>query len=915
MRLSVILACAFVLVVGTAPLYGASDSSVVLPAPSPVSGFGDASAALAAAGLLGVPLRVDYRDRDETFDLNLLSAATGMCSISGGCNACAYRDSNPCEVADRYGADPSLCHLPSFLGGDVTSDTLCGIGATVDVTLSGGGSEPVATLTAFRKRGGSLLLTVTARCGWVLVPFVSTALNQTGGSTSARVIMEGDANYLGSDNYFSGPTLGVDGEVERYSCYTTVVKLRGLSSKCQALNLDLDLKLAMQRLNIIEPNASSSAPVCDVTSSVVEATAHLMMRVPQAYAQSASMRAAAVSEEEAAAAKQKLFSSGVAGTTSYFASVDPRDPQAISWLQSLTSQFPVVSAVPSSEKLSFLIGSVRKENRTSQVPATGQDPLLPEALSLETCSLQSIAAVTEAVVSALASLGIKEKDVSDVICLRSPYTEVAATEIPPCARYTSVLYNVTLDITLGPERSSSTTSSLLNGLNAASKSSSGSGKSSSDTPANPLELADALVGAQLAAPWVCLSTEGQMRMSSQIQLDLQLPKGPGEVKTTAGAVDPTAATPSTTNPGPASGPGTAVPNSGDNGSPAESTGGSKTTFGTVAVVAVAVAVALVALVALVAFFSIRSVRRSKAAAQAAAAQAAAATATAATLAAARGRYTYGTGALTKPPAGKLAPSPSPLSPMKTLYGEPSGLDAETSYASTYDGMGKGASPNGDGGAAMKATPTEGVTTWAENANSLSPAASAAALEPFAAAVEAAAIATAAPVAPAAPGGGSYTIFSGIGGMAPSECSEEEGDGAQLVSNRVPLSPISRAVPPAAPPRVGPVTPPAAAAAGGSQSFGVRSPTSPPSAQPTPLRRHRTLKLPVAISGSSTSNSPLEESKSGRNFLKLARPEASGTDIGTPSGTAAGATVWSNALYDAPVHSCSSGDPTPPASVK
>ncbi|GIL58370.1 hypothetical protein Vafri_13434 [Volvox africanus] len=907
MHLSAVLACGLVLVFGAAPLYGASDSSPLLPKPSPVSEIGDATAALAAAGLLGVPLRVDYRDRYDAFDLNLLSVATGMCSSSGECNACEYRDSNPCQVADRYGADPSLCHLPSFLGGNDTSDTLCGIGATVDVTLTAGGSEPVATLFAFRKRGGALMLTITARCGWVLVPY------QNGDSTSARVIMAGNASYLGSTSYYWGPALGVSGEVERYSCFTTVLKLRGLSSKCQAVNLDLDLKLRMQRLKIVERNESSD-PECQVGGSEVEATALLKMRVPQAYSKSGSIKAAALSEEEAAAAKQKLYTDGVAATTSYFASVDPRDPQATSWLQSLASQFPIVSAVPSSETLSFLIGSVRKENRTSQVPATDQAPLLPEALSLETCSRQSIAAVTEAVVSALASKGIMEKDVSDVVCLQSPYTEVAATEVPPCARYTSVLYNVTLNVTLGADRSSSTTSSLLKGLTAVSKSSS----SGSDTPANPLELADALVGAQLAAPWVCLSTEGQMRMISRVQLDVQLPKGPGVLKTATGDPAPAAAT--TTSPGPAASPGTA--NSGNNGSPATSTGGGKNTFGTVAVVAVAVAIALVVLVALVAIFANRSVRRSKAAAQAAASAAAAATATAATFAAARGRYTYGTGALSPPPAGKLAPSPSSPSQMKNLYGEPSGLYAETSYASTYDGMAKASSPKGDGAAAgisgsavAKAATEEGVLPWAENANSLSPATSAAALEPFAAAVEAAAMATTVPAPPVAPNGERYTIFSGIGGMAPSECSEEEREeGEELVSTRVPMSPISRAVPPTAAGRVAPVTPPAAAIVGGSQSFNARSPTSPPSGQPTPLRRNRTLKFPAVISaGSNSSNSRLVESKSGQNLgMKLGRPEASGSEIS--GGAAPGTTVWSNALYNAPVQSCSSGDATPPASA-
>ncbi|GLI61101.1 hypothetical protein VaNZ11_003383 [Volvox africanus] len=918
MHLSVVLACAFVLVFGAAPLYGASDSSTLLPRPTPVSGIGNATAALAAAGLLGVPLRVDYRDRDDAFDLKLLSVATGMCSLSGGCNPCTYRDSNPCQVADRYGADPSLCHLPSFLGGNVTSDTLCGIGATVDVTFTGGGSKPIATLTAFRKRGGSLLLTVTARCGWVLLPFVSTTLNQTGNSTPARVIMEGNASYLGSSSYYSRQALGANGEVERYTCFTTVLKLRGLSSSCQALNLDLNLKLRMQRLNIVDRNATISNPECQVGGAEVEATALLKMRVPQAYSNSGSIKAAAMSEEEAAAAKQKIFTNGVVATTSYFASVDPRDPQATSWLQSLASQFPIVSAVPSSETLSFLIGSVRKDSRSSQVPASDQAPLLPEALSLETCSRQSITAVTEAVVSALAPKGITEKDVSDVVCLQSPYTEVAATEVPPCAGYTSVLYNVTLNITLGPERVSGTTSSLLKGLNAVSQSSSSSG---TVTPASPLQLADALVGAQLAAPWVCLSTEGQMRMISRFQLDVQLPKGPGVVEKTttdSGYTGPAATT--TTNPGPAANPDTAVARSGNNSSPATPDGGSKNTFGTVAVVAVAVAVALVVLVALVAFFAIRSVRRSKAAAQAAASAAAAATATAATLAAARGRYTYGTGALSPPPAGKLAPSTSSLSHMKKLYGEPSGLYAETSYASTYDGLGKAASPKADGaaagiggGAAAAVATEEGVMPWAENPSSLSPATSAAALEPFAAAVEAAAMATAVPAPPVAPTGERYTIFSGIGGMAPSECSEEEGDDAQLASNRVPMSPISLAVPPSAAGRVGPVTPPAAAIADGSQSFNARSPTSPPSGQPTPLRRNRTLKFPAAISaGSNKSNSPLAGSKNEHNVgMKLGRPEASGTEIG--GSVAVGSTVWSNPMYNAPLLSCSSGDATPPAS--
>ncbi len=51
-----------------------------------------------AASSDSVPLRVDYSDRQDVFDLDLLGVATGMCSHSSGCDACSYRNVNPCQV-------------------------------------------------------------------------------------------------------------------------------------------------------------------------------------------------------------------------------------------------------------------------------------------------------------------------------------------------------------------------------------------------------------------------------------------------------------------------------------------------------------------------------------------------------------------------------------------------------------------------------------------------------------------------------------------------------------------------------------------------------------------------------------------------------------------------------------------------
>ncbi|KAG2437214.1 hypothetical protein HXX76_005877 [Chlamydomonas incerta] len=257
-------------------------------------------------------------------DLGQLRAATGICPADSSCTICDFVDENPCQVADAYGADPDLCRLPAFLGGATLPEKLCGMGATAEIfpaADAGSSSGPgpaaaAATLTAFRTRDSQLVLTITTRCGWVLVPYTSQHDSGSGnssstgpgpgasGSSSRRmlgaaagadgpgrqlqqaadateaaaaplaVVLEGTAQYGGQDLYFGAPARGYggadsdrvdgaaggdDGVEERYACYSAALPLRGLPSSCGALELTLSLRLALRRLELAGPGAQPAA--------------------------------------------------------------------------------------------------------------------------------------------------------------------------------------------------------------------------------------------------------------------------------------------------------------------------------------------------------------------------------------------------------------------------------------------------------------------------------------------------------------------------------------------------------------------------------------------------------------------------------------------------------------------------------
>eukprot|EP00198_Chlamydomonas_reinhardtii_P005667 XP_001695003.1 predicted protein [Chlamydomonas reinhardtii] len=130
-----------------------------------------------------------------------------------------------------------------------------------------------------------------------------------------------------------------------------------------------------------------------------------------------------------------------------------------------------------------------------------------------------------------------------------------------------------------------------------------------------LALADALTAAAFAAPWTCLSAEGQMRMFSTVTLSVQLPRGPGD-----GAVqlDPNVLLPG----GPALQPGISSPAPATAAAPRASvpsgsaSDGGSSSLSVTEVTAVAVAVTLAIVVAVMAFFAIRTDVTSMAAAAA-----------------------------------------------------------------------------------------------------------------------------------------------------------------------------------------------------------------------------------------------------------------------------------------------------------
>lgn len=201
------------------------------------------------------------------------------------------------------------------------------MGATAEVFLSGdsssgaGPAAAVATLTAFRTRDSQLVLTLTTRCGWVLVPYASQHDSGSNGSSSsntgtrpgasgsssrrmlggaaaaagsqgrqlllaaadaeqdsaaeqapaapAAVVLEGTAQYGGQELYFGAPARGYGGSndsgdggaadvEERYACCSAALPLRGLPSSCGALELTLSLRLGLKRLVLSGPGASVS---------------------------------------------------------------------------------------------------------------------------------------------------------------------------------------------------------------------------------------------------------------------------------------------------------------------------------------------------------------------------------------------------------------------------------------------------------------------------------------------------------------------------------------------------------------------------------------------------------------------------------------------------------------------------------
>ncbi|KAG2495877.1 hypothetical protein HYH03_006115 [Edaphochlamys debaryana] len=692
-----------------------------------------------------VPQRVDYRDRERsTYDPVLLGAATGMCTAEGGtCDFCAYRDSNPCQVSDGYGADRSLCRLPGFLGGSVSDDELCGMGATTEVTvdttdpdMGTGGLESAATLTAFRTRDGQLVLTLTTRCGWVLVPSEAAwepkaassqqqqapapapagesrrALQQAGSEVAApsQVLVEGNASYAGSSLYFAAPAISEDSASERYACYTATLELEGLSSACQALELSLTMRLALRRV-VLSPdpdwqNAQSSGgsgsrrsalaaldpvsgrileetadpllegeeelpmgpePYCDEDGDVFWAEVTLQMRPPQLgrrVKQAVEAAAAEATEQEAAAqraTRQQLFSSGVAASASFAATLDPRADQTVEWLKALQRQFPLVSATPTHHSLAFLLGTLRRDLAPSVAADGGAAaadlaPLLPKGLWLDSCGRQSIALVNTAVVAALADMGVTDANVADVTCFVPPFASVATKELPPCAQSSSVLFNVSIEIDVAPSSSSASSPSSSDPF--------------ANSPGDPRALAARLAAAALSAPATCLSDETQMRMASSLTLTLQLPVGPGLEETpfmeVGGALVPVVPGIASPAPAPVPAPG-ASPSPADGAialpTPSPSPAAGTSTIATTTVVAVSVAVALAVLVVLISFFAVRSVRRAKVAAQQATAHAAAVS---------------GGGAAAAGGAGGAAGRP-PLSKLSML----AALVPEASYASTF----------------------------------------------------------------------------------------------------------------------------------------------------------------------------------------------------------------------------------------
>ena len=101
---------------------------------------------------------------------------------------------------------------------------------------------------------------------------------------------------------------------------------------------------------------------------------------------------------------------------------------------------------------------------------------------------------------------------------------VLCTQLPPCARDAAVLFNVSLEMPLAGSSSSGGSSSIAG----SSTGLVGTTVPAGAAPADPQALADALTAAAFAAPWTCLSAEGQMRMFSTVTLSVQLPRGPGD---------------------------------------------------------------------------------------------------------------------------------------------------------------------------------------------------------------------------------------------------------------------------------------------------------------------------------------------------------------------------------------------------
>ncbi|GFR48284.1 hypothetical protein Agub_g10050 [Astrephomene gubernaculifera] len=560
------------------------------------------------------PQRVDYRDRNRTTaDLGLLGASTGMCSYGGDCDFCAYRNANPCQVLDRYGANTTLCQLPGFLGGSISEDTLCAMGANADIVVShnelgstsssssaSGSSVTAATLTAFRTRDGLMMITVTTRCGWLLVPSPvsaaaatasSSAWNSAGSNSSNSntsqqqlILLEGNATYNGMAFQFVVPlqqqsatavsAAAAEVTEERYSCFTAALPLQGLTSSCQALELGLNLRLALRHvaLGVIEDTTTTTTTttaagsaeegayeyyddadvVCETSGSVHEAQVQLTMKPPQVRQRLEAVVAAATEavedslqwqvleqQQEQEQELQQLFSYGVGAAATFAATLDPRTSESSGWLQSLSSQSPLVSTTTTRQSLSFLVGRVQQTTTSpSSSSSSGVVPLLPASLDLHNCGRQAVDAVAAAVVAALASQGVTDKHVADVVCLQSPYSTVPATELPPCASLTSLLFNVSLDMPLGlaisstGSYSSTTTTPTSNPSTVSYGTTSSSTNSGNGTdPANLTVLADALVLASFAAPWTCVSTESQMQMELEVHISMQLPKAPGVEET------------------------------------------------------------------------------------------------------------------------------------------------------------------------------------------------------------------------------------------------------------------------------------------------------------------------------------------------------------------------------------------------